>query len=71
MSGKYIAVKIKQKVVQGSGGRCEYCRCLEKYAIHTFNIDHIDPVSKGGLAVFMNLAYSCFGCNSAKSDKTT
>ncbi len=71
MSGKYIAVKIRRKVIQYSGGRCEYCRCMEKYAIHTFNIDHINPLSKGGLDVLLNLAYSCGGCNRFKTIKTT
>lgn len=71
MSGRYIPVEIKQKVTQHSGNGCEYCRCLGKYALHTFNIDHIIPLSKGGLTIFNNLAYSCSGCNSFKSNKTT
>ncbi len=42
-----------------------------KNVIHTFNIDYITPLDKGGKSNLENLALSCGGCNSAKSDKIT
>lgn len=37
----------------------------------SFEIDHIFPISLGGLTTLENLAYSCGGCNCHKSNKTT
>lgn len=42
-----------------------------KNAIHTFHIDHILPLEKGGTSALSNLALSCGGCNSMKAAKTT
>jgi len=42
-----------------------------KNAIHTFNIDHIIPLDNKGTTSLDNLALSCGGCNSAKSNKLT
>lgn len=71
MSGRYIPVKIRAEVIQRANERCEYCQSWMKNAIHTFNIDHIIPLDKGGKSNIENLALSCGGCNSAKSDKVT
>ncbi len=46
---------------------CPYCnRSLEGDDVH---LDHIYPVSKGGLSIIENLVYCCSKCNSKKSDK--
>lgn len=46
---------------------CPYCnRPLFGKDIH---LDHIYPVSKGGLSIIENLVYCCSTCNSKKSDK--
>ena len=68
MSGRYISKETKSAVIQRAEGRCEYCKSLMKYAIHTFNIDHIIPLDKKGNSDSDNLALSCGGCNSAKSN---
>ncbi len=71
MSGRYIPVKIRAEVIQRANERCEYYQSWMKNAIHTFNIDHIIPLDKDGKSNIENLALSCGGCNSAKSDKVT
>lgn len=69
MSGRYISTKVKKTVRQRAKERCEYCQSWMHNAIHTFNIDHVVPVAKGGKNEVDNLALSCGGCNNAKSDK--
>lgn len=45
---------------------CPYCN----FALGTSpHLDHIYPVSKGGLNIIENLVWCCSSCNSAKSDK--
>ncbi len=47
--------------------QCPYCgQALEQNA----HLDHIHPVSCGGLSVLENLAWSCDRCNILKSDRT-
>lgn len=45
---------------------CPYC--LEKLN-EDAHLDHIYPVSKGGLSIIENLIWCCATCNSIKSDK--
>lgn len=46
---------------------CAYCgRCC----VNNYHIDHIMPLSRGGLHVVSNLAISCPTCNMQKSSKT-
>ena len=53
-----------------AGGRCEYCKSLEKYRSSIYETDYILPFSKGGKAELENLARSCRNCNSDKHYKT-
>lgn len=46
---------------------CQYCGGKAPEVV--LNVDHIEPVSKGGTNELMNLITSCFACNSGKRDK--
>lgn len=46
---------------------CPYCGI--KLTEGNINLDHMEPVSKGGLHVKSNLIASCFSCNMRKRDK--
>ncbi|NJN98766.1 MAG: DUF4357 domain-containing protein [Anaerolineales bacterium] len=48
---------------------CACCGLQSKYKIH-FQIDHIVPLSKGGLSKIDNLQILCRTCNAIKSDQT-
>ena len=48
--------------------RCPYCE--EKLPFERSHVDHIHPVSKGGLSEEYNLVLVCARCNTAKSNKT-
>lgn len=69
MSGRYISEKLRLTIINRARGRCEYCQSLMKNAIHTFHIDHIQPLDKKGTSQADNLALSCGGCNSSKSSR--
>ncbi len=45
---------------------CEYCFSPAYYCPDPFELDHIEPVSKGGETDVNNLAYVCSGCNGYK-----
>lgn len=47
-----------------------FCRwCCRKLNLRNFSVDHIFPLSKGGLHVPSNLGAACRSCNSSKSNK--
>lgn len=48
---------------------CEYCHTDEHWQLVEFTIDHIIPLSAGGVTELENLALACFHCNRRKSDK--
>ena len=54
-------------VYNKTGGRCWYCG---KELDDDFQIDHANPISKGGSDDIDNLLPSCNICNRRKSDKT-
>lgn len=70
MPRPYIPVHILQLVMDRADGYCEYCYALSSFSPDTFPTDHIEPYSLGGSSTPENLAKSCGGCNSYKSDKT-
>ena len=47
---------------------CVYCSW--QGPITDFEIDHIFPLSRGGLDIPQNKQFICSGCNREKSDKT-
>lgn len=66
-----IYSELRQEVAKRAGGCCEYCRSQAKYAMQSFSIEHIVPLSKGGLTTASNLALACQGCNNHKYTKTS
>ena len=59
----------KRLVAERANHRCEYCQSPDAYSPQTFSIEHIIPVSKGGVTALENLAFACQGCNNHKYTK--
>lgn len=59
---KWIETWLGKKLV-----RCYWCRIMEKP--QNCHIDHITPISKGGLHALSNLCISCASCNQKKNAK--
>lgn len=64
---KSLSRKIRFEVFKRDSFTCQYCGCKAPDVI--LEVDHINPVAKGGKNDLMNLVTSCFDCNRGKSDK--
>jgi hypothetical protein len=62
-----ISKKLRFEVFKRDSFTCQYCG--NKAPDVVLEVDHIDPVSKGGKNSILNLITSCFDCNRGKSDK--
>ena len=63
----YIAEKLRELVISRAKGLCEYCQ-TNMHIVAYMEVDHIQPVSKGGQTQPDNLCLSCVNCNRAKSN---
>lgn len=62
-----LSNKIRFEVFKRDLFKCQYCGNSAPEVI--LNVDHINPVAKGGKNDLLNLITSCFDCNSGKSDR--
>ncbi|GBO55479.1 hypothetical protein APA_3630 [Pseudanabaena sp. lw0831] len=69
MSG-YISQNLRSQIESIDRKRCCYCLTTEANSGMPMTIDHIQPVSKGGLNTTENLCLACRTCNEYKSDTT-
>jgi hypothetical protein len=60
----------RRRVRERAGHRCEYCLSHQDYVLGRLQIDHIQPVAKGGLDDEENLCLACELCNQYKWTKT-
>ena len=58
-----IPKEIRQQVRGRAKYLCEYCHSSEEASAARFEIDHIQPRSRGGTDTFENLALACQRCN--------
>jgi hypothetical protein len=63
-----ISRSMREAVAARAQHCCEYCRSQEAFSPDRFQVDHIEPRGLGGTDEPGNLAWSCGGCNNAKSD---
>ncbi len=49
------------------GYRCNYCD--EELSAKELTLDHVVPLSKGGVSSWSNLSTCCYDCNNLKGDK--
>jgi hypothetical protein len=59
-----ITSSIRRQVQERADFLCEYCHSSEEMSPSEFEIDHIQPRSKGGSDDLANLALACQRCNS-------
>ena len=68
---RYTPARLRWLVVQRSGDRCEYCHLTQTGQEATFHIDHVRPVTRGGITAADNLALACVSCSLRKGGKET
>lgn len=64
---KSISKKIRFEVFKRDSFKCQYCGAAAPEVV--LEVDHIQPVSKGGDNDLVNLVTSCHACNNGKRDK--
>lgn len=64
---KSISKKVRFEVFKRDSFKCQYCGDTPPKVV--LELDHINPVSKGGDNDIDNLVAACFDCNRGKSDK--
>jgi 5-methylcytosine-specific restriction endonuclease McrA len=65
-----ISEAVRQQVRERAGNRCEYCLSHQDYTMGRLQIDHIQPVVKGGIDDAHNLSLACELCNQSKWKQT-
>lgn len=65
-----LSEETRQKVRQKARNRCEYCLSHQDYVMGRLQIDHIQPVVKGGADLENNLCLACELCNQYKWTQT-
>jgi hypothetical protein len=65
-----ISKVVRQQVRKRAKYLCEYCHSLEEASASPFEIDHIQPRSKGGADALDNLALACQRCNAYRYNFT-
>ena len=69
---KSVRANLRQHIKERDHFTCKYCGASTEAEPHLLlEIDHIVPVSKGGLTTEENLQTLCWRCNRSKSNKTT
>lgn len=61
---------VRQQVRERAKNYCEYCLSYQDYIMGRLQIDHIQPVAKGGSDSVENLCLACELCNQYKWTKT-
>lgn len=70
MTRSKVPEVLKAEVRARAESLCEYCHTNETWQYVPFTIDHVIPVSLGGLTKKENLALACFHCNRYKGNAT-
>jgi hypothetical protein len=65
-----IPENLRQTVRERANHRCEYCLSHQDYIMGRLQIDHIQPVAKGGETTEDNLCLACELCNQYKWTQT-
>lgn len=61
-----VTPAMRAAVARRDGDRCRYCGT----EVGPFEVDHVVPLSQGGLSVAENLVWACARCNRRKRAKT-
>ncbi|MBV8899168.1 MAG: HNH endonuclease [Verrucomicrobia bacterium] len=60
------AAELRRQIIERAGNRCEYCGLAQAGQEAAFHVDHVVPVSAGGLTNLDNLALACVSCSLRK-----
>jgi hypothetical protein len=66
-----ISESVYTQVRQRASYLCEYCHASEQWQYVRFTVDHVMPLSLGGVDDLENLALACLHCNRRKTNRLT
>lgn len=69
MTGVYIPRELRDRVAEQARHRCGYCQTPAALIGTPLEIEHIIPISLGGLTVEENLWLACSLCNNHKGNR--
>ncbi|MCP5095948.1 MAG: HNH endonuclease, partial [Chloroflexi bacterium] len=69
MPDNRVSKQQREQVAARAKYYCEYCLSSAHFAVQSFSVEHILPLSKGGKTHLDNLALACQGCNNHKYTK--
>lgn len=65
-----MTAQLRQSILKRDGYMCKICTVSTKDQSHLLlEVDHVVPISKGGITLESNLQTLCWKCNRAKSNK--
>jgi hypothetical protein len=64
----YLSAELRSRIEDADRRRCRYCLTSEANSGIPLTVDHITPISKGGLTSFENACLACRPCNEFKAD---
>ena len=66
----HVSAALRRRLVAVDDHRCAYCQTNQSNSGYPMVIDHIIPLSKGGVTEFDNLCFACHRCNLFKHATT-
>jgi hypothetical protein len=66
-AGRTVGLRLRWRVLTRDNNRCRGCGATVEDGAR-LDVDHIKPVSKGGLTIEENLQTLCYNCNMGKAD---
>ncbi len=67
----YLSATLRQRLIEADDHRCAYCHTSQANSGSPMVVDHLLPLSKGGVTAFDNLCFACYRCNLFKGSKVT
>ena len=64
-----ISKELDKQIRETSKNRCGYCLTPQVLTSHKLEVEHIQPISKGGSSEKKNLCLACRHCNLHKASK--
>ncbi len=58
----------RHNIYMRDGNRCQYCG--RRYSTSDLSLDHVIPLSRGGLSSWENVVCACLPCNVRKGNRT-
>ena len=58
----------RHNIYTRDGSRCQYCG--KRFPTSELSLDHVVPLSRGGLTTWENVVCACLGCNVRKGSKS-